>query len=110
MPASLSCSSVLQSATTAVRVCTRKGETDRDGVNLLSNSSKLWVGVYDAWDRIVVHMASEASKVLDASNALFLSLVCKHRSPKSVTTCVDRWHVGFEVPVALNPGQQFPVE
>mmetsp|Transcript_7269 Transcript_7269/g.26348 ORF Transcript_7269/g.26348 Transcript_7269/m.26348 type:complete len:435 (+) Transcript_7269:289-1593(+) len=68
----------------------------------LTNPRDLGVGVHDAWDGVVVHVADLAGDVLHARDAVLLGLVREHGARDDVTNGVDGGNVGLELVVDQN--------
>ena len=71
-------------------------------LDALSDAGDLGVGVDDAWDGIVVHVAVLPRNVLNSSDALLLGLVREHGPIDDVTDSVHIGLCGAEVAVNLN--------
>mmetsp|Transcript_13483 Transcript_13483/g.16090 ORF Transcript_13483/g.16090 Transcript_13483/m.16090 type:complete len:249 (-) Transcript_13483:919-1665(-) len=68
----------------------------------LSNCSKLWMGVNNAWNCIIIHVSSKASHVLDSSDTFFLSLVGEHGSLNAIANGIDVWYTRLQMVVRLD--------
>jgi len=61
-----------------------------------SNTSYFRLGVYNAWNNILVNMTVTGCNKVYRSNTVFLRLMCEHRPFNAVPDCINIVNISFQ--------------